>query len=229
MNRQTTQVQVYYLLRRALSSGELKPGRKIQEEQLAQQFNVSRTPLREAISRLAQDGLIVSIPFRGVFVREYTLSEIQQLYEMRSVLEAFSVRAACRRASEEELTGIVALLEETERVIGQKKELTKLLEANKNFHMAVALSGKNDWLCSALENLHAHFGLLRVTNLQHSVRQQRALRDHRDLVHALLARDEDRAADLVQEHLRHAWEFTYAAYAEASDELEWEIITVNQR
>lgn len=226
MNRQTTQSQVYQLLRQALSSGELKLGRKIQEEELASKFNISRTPLREALSRLVQEGLLISIPFKGVFVREYTLREIQQLYELRSVLEVFAVRAACRRASDEELRQIAAHVDEPHNISTQEPELSKLLATNKSFHMAIAAVGKNDWLCSALETLHAHFGLLRLTNLQHPAEQERSVRDHRALVEALLARDEDKAVHLLETHITEAWEFARKTFASDADELRHETLMI---
>jgi DNA-binding GntR family transcriptional regulator len=207
VNRKTTQDQIYTELRQILANGTFRQGERIQEDRLARQFNVSRTPLREALSKLVQDGLLVSVPYRGVFVRTYSVSEVQQLFEIRAQLESFAAQSACLRASDDELAEIRNCLGETERIIQDDQGLNEIIRANTRFHMAIAAAAHNTWLVSMLESLHAHFGLLRGTNLTNPTRRREVLTEHRALLGALLARDAAEAERLAKAHMADAWTF----------------------
>jgi len=204
--RVTAQDRVYYAVRHALTTGELRRGQRLKEEVLARRYNVSRTPLREALRKLVQDGLLVASPFRGVIVREHSLSEAQQLFELRATLEAFAARAASQRASAAELAQIRARLEEAEQTL-LIDDADALLQTNMRLHMEIARASHNTWLFNVLEDLHAHFGLLRVTALGHGGRRQEVNREHRALVRAIVKRDESEAERLAQEHMQLAWQF----------------------
>lgn len=206
IDRQTTKEKAYEALRQLLVAGKFEQGEKLHEEELARQFNISRTPVHNALARLVQEGLLVSMPFKGVFVRNYSQEEVRELCELRAALEAFAVRVACRRATDEELKEIEQQLERTEKVVKQFNNVTEIILANTDFHMAIVLAAHNSWLSQTLESLHGHFGLLRATNLRNIERRNNIIQEHRQIVQAILARDETKAENAMLEHMSSAAE-----------------------
>lgn len=203
----TVAEQVHAFIQHALLSGQLNPGDRLAEGELAEALGISRTPIREALRQLDNDGLVVVLPHRGTFVRTLDPRRGRQLYETRLLLEPAAVRAATARITDEQLVALRSLLDSTldEAKAGDMGGTSVDTEA---FHVALLRIAGNDVLLELWTRVWAEWQLFRVCAWRDRPQRPRAAaEEHADLFDALTARDEDRAAAIMTVHLTHAWEF----------------------
>lgn len=209
------------VLRDLILNGTLQPGERINEVALSKDLGISRGPLREGLQRLAGEGLLTVISHRGTFVRQFDADEIVELYELRIALETYAVRLACRRASEDDLTDLEALLAETATRIAETP--SRAYPSEPDFHARLIELSANSALARAWLEAKHKITLARIRSARQPFRARAALHEHIDITSALGARDEDRAARLVADHLEHSMHSALAALhltdpAEASTE-----------
>ena len=137
--------RVYRLLRSEILTCALEPGRELSEAELAARFNVSKTPVREALATLRSEGLVRTFPRRGYQVAPITFGDMNELFELRTILEAGAAELACDRITEDELANLNALAD----VVYDRAEqpsLQRFIEANRDFHTAIGRASGNDRL-----------------------------------------------------------------------------------
>lgn len=199
----TLQELVTDRIREAILRGWLKPGERLDQAEIAEQFQVSRMPVREALRTLEAEGLVKFYPHRGVEVCELPPEEIEEIYQIRSVLESMAVQLAVARFTEEADKRLSALLQEMEEVADDPPAWTTL---NYRFHHELyALSGRPR-LCGIIESLRNTVQPYVARDVSHPTRARLAMREHRSILEACRAGDADRAAALVSEHLKHVCE-----------------------
>jgi DNA-binding GntR family transcriptional regulator len=195
--------QAYQALRTAILSGELMPGQRLVETQLAQMLQVSRTPIREALHQLQQADLVVDD--RGVLkVATFTSEDARKLYECRLALENVSVKEACLNASNRQLKQIENLIQKAEKLLTTKPtKLTsfQLLDLDYQFHREIAQSSNNEWLVSLLDRLFDKMILVRIQTMLSNPAVLEVRWEHRQIYDAILERDSDRAVKAIQDHL----------------------------
>jgi DNA-binding GntR family transcriptional regulator len=200
---QSLQEQAYQALRSAILSGELMPGQRLVETQLAQKLQVSRTPIREALHQLQQADLVVEE--RGMLkVATFTSDDASKLYECRLALENVSVRAACLNASDRQLQQIEHLIEKAEKLLNAKPtKLTsfQLLDLDYQFHREIAEGSQNEWLVSLLDRVFDKMILLRIQTMLSNPAVLEVRWEHRQIYDAILDRDVELAIKAIQEHL----------------------------
>jgi DNA-binding GntR family transcriptional regulator len=184
-----------------IRAGSLKPGDRLLEAELAMRLGISRTPVREAIRQLEGDGLVAHAPRTGATVRRLDYSEVTELYEMRTVLEATAARLAARAASEVELSEMEAL--NTEMVRAEAK-VTKLYELNRQFHRVLLDASRNRYLASSVAALQKTLLILGPSTMEETGRAAQAVAEHADIVSALRARDEAWAEAAMRRHMQGA-------------------------
>jgi DNA-binding GntR family transcriptional regulator len=211
-------VDVYHQLREAIVTGELAPGAPLIEMNLAAQYGVSRTPVREALRRLEQDGL-VEHGKRGMQVRTRSPEEILEIYEVRITLEGAAARAAADRHTALDLLRIEQIHETM--VAASTEDPERLASANRRFHEAMWSMSHNATLIDLLERLHAHLLRYRETTLSYPGRWSAVLDEHRQLIEAIKAGDRDRAGRIAEEHMTEARTIRLRMYA-ARDAGDWE-------
>jgi DNA-binding GntR family transcriptional regulator len=201
--------QVYERLLRMIVSGRLRPGERLLESELASALGVSRGPIREAFQLLDRDAWIVVQPRRGTFVRELTLNEINDFFDVRVVLERHAVMAAAVRASEERIADLEAKQERAEALLpgGASEEL---IEANSAVHEALCESGDNQVLSSVIYSLSQRVRTAVYPALL-SHRSIAVVAEHRELIAAVRDRDVERTGELMSQHS----ELTRGAYLDA--------------
>ncbi|MEJ2292785.1 MAG: GntR family transcriptional regulator [Deinococcales bacterium] len=192
--------QVYRAIRALVLSGGHRPGSRLSEAGLAERLEVSRGPVREALERLAQEGLVVRVPRRGSFVRRYGASEVSELMELRRVLETAAARLAVRRAEDADLAAVERLLDAANRAIDNGHGYPP----DKDFHQAIVRLAGNRALERATSLVYDQLRLARALAAQRPGRAREVWREHAAILHALLARNEDAADAAVQEHLAAA-------------------------
>lgn len=157
---------VFNTLRQAILRGELKPGERLMEIQLANKLGVSRTPIREAIRKLELEGLVLMIPRRGAEVAEITEKNMRDVLEVRRALEVLAVQLGCQRMTEEALSDLERAAEEFDACL-VSEDVTKLAEADVHFHDIVYQSTDNRRLIQLLNNLSEQMYRFRVEYLKH--------------------------------------------------------------
>jgi DNA-binding GntR family transcriptional regulator len=191
---------VYQALRRELVSGTYRLGDRLREDEIAERLKVSRTPVREALGRLAARGLIVPSGARGVVVRSLDTAEVVELYAMREILEGAAARLAAEHASEPE----VEALNDIEADAVHAGEPDRLATINRAFHRAIFAAARNRYLNDALEDLQDAIALLGGTTFSVAGRPRTAAAEHRAIIDAIARRDPDAAEQAARAHIREA-------------------------
>lgn len=191
---------IYEVVRRMIGIEPLVPGARIDEQAIAARLGVSRTPLRDAITRLASEGLIEQRPYRGSFVRELSARQIDDLYETRQVLEGLAARRAVVHATDDELAELAGILEETRQALDDH-DLEGYAAADERFHSMVAQLSRNESLIQSLERLRAQVQLVRVAANQDPALAERTAQERPRILAALRNRDPVAAATLMEEHI----------------------------
>ena len=196
--------QVYEALRAAILSGELQAGERLVETQLADWLQVSRTPLREALRQLQQEGLVTADVSGGLRVTTLTPTEAIELYDCRLALEGLAAAGACANATPEQLNQIETYVLQAEHV-GQESpqpvSCQQLLELDYQFHRLIAESSGNRRLVSLLDTLFNAMALLRIQTLKRNPKVLDIQREHRQIYEAILTGKPDVARDAISRHL----------------------------
>jgi DNA-binding GntR family transcriptional regulator len=196
---------VYWQLRREIVRGDLRPNQPLAEIDIAERLNVSRTPVRESMQRLAADGLVISRRRRWL-VYEYSKHEIEEIYEVRLALEGYAARLASQRISGAQIEEL-ARLRESAATDGQ---LTVRVEHNEIFHNQLVTIAGNERLASTLAR-NRNFAFNRqVASLYTPDDLAVSASQHTRLVEAVLARDGDAAEQTARDHIQSALEIIIA-------------------
>lgn len=192
--------RIYEDLKTDIVSLRLKPGMVMQEQALAFKYRGSRTPVREALSRLLEEDL-VQRRGRIYTVRTFTPDEVQDLYEVREGLEKMAVRLAIERASDEELTGLAAQLSDHDTAMAQG-DRASFNHVDTRFHMSIAKLAHNALLERQLALLHDKVKVVRARELSYRRGMMNATADHRRILGAMLRRDVSIAEAEMRYHVR---------------------------
>ncbi|MGW4163143.1 GntR family transcriptional regulator [Streptomyces sp. NPDC004788] len=190
--------QVCEALRDRIIDGRLRPGDRLVEREVAEEFGVSRVPVREAIRILLGEGFLQALSPRRIVVRELSRQDVENLFDLREALEVLAVRRAAERRTDAQLDGLRALLEDARRatLAGRPERVSR---ANAAFHHRIVELAGNDMLATALESLEG-----RLRWLFQQIDDPGPLwAEHRALYEAIAAADADAAADCSLRHIRH--------------------------
>jgi DNA-binding GntR family transcriptional regulator len=193
--------RVYDHLRTEILEGRLEPGTELIEVALAEQLGVSRGPLREAIGRLASEGLVTVSPRKGAVVRSLSEEEFLELYQVREALERVAVQLAVPRLTDEQFEELAALNEAMETHAAQNK-VEAFFEANLAFHARLLEASGNGKLQELYRQLLGQLGRYRLRSLTLRGNLQRSVSEHKAILRAARRHDAERAAQLMAEHIR---------------------------
>jgi DNA-binding GntR family transcriptional regulator len=197
----TLQQRVYEHLRAEILEGELEPGTELAEVALSEQLGVSRGPIREAIGRLAAEGLVNVRPRRGAVVRSLSKEEFLELYQVREALERMAVHLAVPRMTETQLKELAALNEVMD-ASAAREDVQGFFEANVAFHARLLEASGNVKLQELYRQLLGQLGRYRLRSLTLRGNLQRSVSEHAAILRAARRGDADRAAQLMAEHIR---------------------------
>jgi DNA-binding GntR family transcriptional regulator len=193
--------RVHAHLREEILANRLQAGAELQENALASQLGVSRAPVREALGRLAAEGLVVIRPRRGAVVRELSKDDFLEAYQVREALEAMAARLATFRLGAEELSRLEQLTSTMERH-AERDEVDEFFEANAAFHAALVDASGNQRLRELYAQLVGQMNRYRRRSLALRGSLHQSVAEHRAILAALADRDPDRAARLMADHIR---------------------------
>lgn len=185
---------------RQIVTGELKPGDRLSDTELAAKIGVSRTPVRQALHRLAQDELIVFDPRRGFWVRDLTIDDIHELYEVRVALEVFALRKAAPLLDHNELRALLAQVASVRGDLSQGT-IPEFLEHDFFFHNVLIHASENGRLIRMLATLRGQVSIFQIRDTEFPGRMERALEEHEAILNALLAGHQEEAIELLATHI----------------------------
>lgn len=191
--------RVYQTLRALLREGGLGAGARLREVPLAAQLGVSRTPIREAMTLLEQEGLLRTAPRRGIFIVRKTKRQIVEMIEMWAALESLAARLATLHASDEEIAGLRRMFDEF-RTSAPAEHINEYSDANIAFHQAIIRLSGSHLMGQTLENLFIHVRAIRRLTISQADRASRSIVDHMRIIEALEKRDTELAERLVRQH-----------------------------
>jgi len=192
-------------LREAIRNGVLEPGERLMEVQLADELGISRTPVREAIRKLEQEGYVIMMPRRGTYVSSVSVSDVKEIFEIRSALESLSTELAALRIEPDELEQLRTLLTEIEGHI-ERKDMDKIVETDIKFHGLLYQVSRNERLVAIISNLKEQLARYRTLSMSYPGRLKETLEEHRAMVEAIAAGDAEAAREAAERHMEQAEE-----------------------
>jgi DNA-binding GntR family transcriptional regulator len=191
--------RAYHEIRDMIVSLELRPGAVIDERSLMERLGIGRTPTREGLRRLAQEGLVEVYPRRGMFVTSVEIRDLASLAEVRSVLESHASRLAAERATDEDREALEALLDELDR--RTDLDARELMALDERIHRQVYRSAHNPFLESTLEEYYVLALRIWYLALDQARELEQAVLAHRELLEAIRDGDADRAEETMRRHV----------------------------
>ena len=191
--------KAYQLIKEKIITLELPPASLINEQALMEELELGRTPIREALHRLAVEGLVNIVPRRGMFVADISITDLQRIFEVRMFLEGFCARLAAQRVTEDQIVQMEAVLQDLEQV--PDGDVKALMAIDKRFHQLIYQAADNEFLAEILNRLYApslrlwYLGLDRLGGFREAIEQ------HQGIAEAVKARDGTQAEALIQQHI----------------------------
>jgi DNA-binding GntR family transcriptional regulator len=202
---------VFASLRDAIWEGRFAPGERIAEEEIAQSLGVSRTPVRDALRRLQERGMLVVGASRSLVVAELSKQQVLELYAMREILEGSAARFAAQHASEAEIGILHGVLDEFGT---HADDARMLISLNRRFHRAVCEAAHNRYLIATLDGMHDALALLHSNTFRLPNRRTESDAEHRRIVRAIARRNADEAEQAARNHVRAAQRTRFSALAD---------------
>lgn len=193
---------VFNTLREAILRGELKPGERLMEIQLAQKLGVSRTPVREAIRKLELEGLVLMIPRKGAEVAQITAQDLEDVLEVRCALEELAVKDACDHINDDQLLDLKIADEEFKRCLDEQ-DLVASVNADMLFHEIIYQATNNRRLMQMLNNLREQMYRYRMEYLKDRSTHQTLLDEHAAIRRALQQHDREKAGEAIHIHIQN--------------------------
>ncbi len=191
---------VFNTLRDDILRGELEPGERLMEIHLAEKLGVSRTPVREAIRKLELEGLVKMIPRRGAVVASITISDLEDVLEVRKVLEQLTVKLACEKITDEEIALLKKYHEEFAKAINTN-DLTSLAEKDVSFHDVIYNASRNNRLIQILNNLREQMYRYRLEYIKDRQKRKLLVSEHEKILNAVMNRDSTTAEAAIDAHI----------------------------
>lgn len=193
---------VFHKLREAILQGQLRPGERLMELQLASQLGVSRTPIREAIRKLENEGLAVTVPRKGAHVAGMTEKDMEDVLEIREALDELAVQTACDKITRGQLAELTNTMEKFETAIHQG-DLKKIAEYDVEFHDIIYEAADNPKLATVLNNLREQIYRYRYEYLKDENNYPALIHEHMEILAALKQRDKEAVKNIMRKHIRH--------------------------
>jgi DNA-binding GntR family transcriptional regulator len=192
--------QVYAGIKNAIIGGEFEPGRRLIEERLAEDMKTSRTPVREAIQKLEKEGLIQRLPRGGFAVKGVSEEEVEEVFDLRAVLEGYAAYLATARIEEEELNALEAIIKVEEAALSTM-DVEEFIKLDSEFHDSLYKAAKNNRLYGLLNDLRDYMYRYRVILLRYGRKAALAVQDHKEMVESLRAKNARQVEKLVRKHM----------------------------
>jgi DNA-binding GntR family transcriptional regulator len=191
--------KAYYLIKEKITTLELTPSAVIDEQALMKDLGLGRTPIREALQRLAVEGLVNIVPRRGMFVADISITDLQKIFELRIILEGFCAELAAQRATEDQIAEIDGVFQDMARVASE--DIEGLMAIDERFHRLMHQAADNEFLARTLSRLYVlslrlwHLALHRLGDVRE------AIEGHREVAEAVKKRDGAQARAVMMQEI----------------------------
>lgn len=192
--------RAYKAIRQQLVEFKMRPAERINEVHLAQMLDLSRTPVREALNRLASEGFVVFTPNRGFCFRGVDIDDLLDLFEMRSIIETGAFALACERADEAGIARLQAFWADA-RMRYENKDPDEILELDEGFHVHLAELANNPEIVRQLIGVNARIRFVRRVQIENGPQHWSLVEDHSRIVQAIVDRDRDRGIEILRSHI----------------------------
>ena len=193
---------IFNTLREAIIVGELKPGERLMEVQLAEKMGVSRTPVREAIRKLELEGLVNMLPRKGAHVANLSVKDIMDVLEVRASLDGLASALAASRITEEELKELKHVQTQFANYV-EKDNLQGSIKKDVEFHDIIYRASRNDKLMQITSNLREQVQRFRVIYLKDYVSPREIIKEHAEIIEAISGKNTDIARMVAQKHIKN--------------------------
>lgn len=194
--------QAYQELKRLILDRRLLPGEKINEVALAQALGISRTPIREALNRLAKEGLVNIFPQRGAFVVEFSAQDVEELFLLREKLEGLAAYLAAQKITERDMKKLESYGQGFQEPFSAQ-EIKRYAREDFKFHQTIVALSQAPRLISLVSTLHDYIRIFRLTTIGLSGRMKNSLEEHKRIISALKKKDPLAAENAMREHIVH--------------------------
>ena len=192
--------QLYDTVLEMVVTYQFLPNQRINEVHLARRLDTSRTPIREVLNRLHAQGFLQFKKGSGFSCREFSPREIQELYQLRSIIEGAAIRLACENATVAEVDELQKFLQDTGPEPGNRGS-QELVELDQHFHERIMAMARNAEMLGLLKNINARIKFFRWVDMEN--KRSKTQTEHQQIVQAMMDRDADTAVDLLQSHIHH--------------------------
>jgi DNA-binding GntR family transcriptional regulator len=193
------EARVYQALKKAILSGQYRPGCVLIQENLCREFRVSRTPVRDALTHLQAEGLVVAIPHKGVLVRQLSQKDVRDIYEVRLVLESAAAGDAASKVNKKEMSSI---LDRLLRLRARKEfSFESVKKVGDDLHRAILVSSGNRIMKEVLDRIESLIEMTRIPFRESYDRLEQINQEHIEIAEALLQEDPQKAAELMKNHI----------------------------
>jgi DNA-binding GntR family transcriptional regulator len=200
VNHDSRSEAAYRIIKEKIVTLKLPPASLLNEADLMAELDLGRTPIREALQRLAFENLVVILPRRGTIVADLNMSDLQKIFEIRLELEVYAVRLAAERATPGQIAEMELLFANCDEMIHQG-DYHQLIRLDHQAHRLLAQAAHNEFLEETLERMYTHVLRLWYVSLHKVSRLAEAIEEHRNIVAAIKAGDSQRAAEIMRSHI----------------------------
>ena len=197
----TLKDKAYDRLKAMILAGELRPGQALTERDLGTHLGVSRTPVREALSRLQQEGLVESRPQRGYFVHAADAKTVEDLYELREMLELYAIKLAVKRAGDGDMAKFQKLAKSLKAYDKQTSQGAEELQESQRVHELIGEATQNELLLEMLKRVYDRLQMFIWIDALYADEAPLTRKEHQEIIAAFLAKDEARLTRLSRAHL----------------------------
>lgn len=189
-------------IRDAIISGSMVPGSRVSEPELAERYGISRTPIREAFRQLESEGYLTVIPRKGAVVSSFAQKDVEEFYAIKSILEGYAARRACRNLTEREIDRLESINERLAEM-AQQDDVRHFFRVHNDFHDLFIKAADNEKLRDMINGLVTRFQRLRLMSLSLPGRMSQSVQEHRKIIAAFRARDCETAEGLVRNNAEY--------------------------
>ena len=201
MTDNTSSIQnIYQSLKKEILIQELKPRSRLRERELAEKYQVSRTPIRQALQQLATEGLVEFIPYKGAVIKDLTIEEFKDITQLRAVLEKLAVETCCETNNETVIESLKKIIEKQKiAIINQDIKEYSLLD--QEFHSIIVRTSSNKELKNFIELLNQRSYLSRVRTLTLPGQMEKSIIEHQQILECIISKDKEAAGQKAIEHV----------------------------
>lgn len=199
----TIKDKVYKTIKKDICSGVYSPGQWLQEKELTENLGVSRSPIREALRMLVSDGIVVEIPNKGVFVREFTVRDIQEIFDMRLMMESYAIGRCAKRFSDDQREKLESIIKDMEKS-HREKDLAAYIDCDTKLHNTIIEMSGNKLLADCYRRVRTMTQRFRIYSLNNTQRFDESVSEHAQIVQYILSGNTGRAQMINSRHLELA-------------------------